>query len=494
MNISAVVEAHADSDRVALFHRDDQISYAQLVAAVRRVHAGLVAAGVKPGDRVMVFAGTTPHFVAVLFGVLRAGAVAVPANPLSPAPEMAGEIAAIDPDLVFAGPASAGAVSQCAIDCPIVALPGSDIPGAVTLDDFVGLEAPDPVQRRDDDVALLLFTSGTAGAPKAAMLTHGNLLANLDQIDGHAPDLASPDDVALGVLPLFHILGLNLLLGVIIRAGASVVLVERFEPGAAIELIERHGVTFVSGPPAMWQALADHPGVSSSSFTTVRIAVSGAAGLPRDVAERVQANLGLPLSQGYGLTEASPVLTLGHGTGAPVTSVGRPVPGVQMRLVDGDGHDVPVGDEGEVLARGANIFVGYLNDPQATSAALDEDGWLHTGDVAVVDDDGFLYIVDRSKDLIVVSGFNVFPGEVEAVLVAHPGIAEAAVVGIPHAATGEAVKAVVVAASGAVLDEAQIVAHCEGLLARYKCPSVVEVVAELPRGSAIGKVRRRDLR
>ncbi len=494
MNISAVVEAHADSDRVALHHRDHAVTYGELVAAVRRVHAGLVDAGVKPGDRVMLFAGTTPHFVAVLFGVLRAGAIAVPVNPLSPAPEMAGEIRTVTPDLVFAGPASAATIARCEIDCPVVALPGAEIEGAVELHDFVSDAAPAPVDRDADDVALLLFTSGTAGAPKAAMLTHGNLLANLDQIDGHAPDLASADDVALGVLPLFHILGLNLLLGVIIRAGASVVLVERFEPAQAIELIERHRVTFVSGPPAMWQALADHPGVDADSFGTVRIAVSGAASLPREVAERVQRNLGVQLSQGYGLTEASPVLTLGHGTGAPVTSVGRPVPGVQMRLVDSAGHDVPVGDEGEVLARGANIFPGYLDDPDATRAALDDDGWLHTGDVAVVDDDGFLYIVDRSKDLIVVSGFNVFPGEVETVLASHPGIAEAAVIGIPHAATGEAVKAVVVAAAGATLDEAQVIAHCESLLARYKCPAVVEVVSELPRGSAIGKVRRRDLR
>lgn len=494
MNISAVVEAHAESDDVALRHRDEEITYGQLAAAIRRVHAGLAAAGIGPGSRVMVFAGTTPHFVAVLFGILRAGAVAVPVNPLSPAPEMMRELQAISPDLVFSGPASAPTVATCEVACPIVTLPGADIPGATSLDDFVADDRLEPVARTADDLALLLFTSGTAGSPKAAMLTHGNLQSNLDQVDAHAPDLASPADVALGVLPLFHILGINLLLGVIIRSGASVVLVERFDPVTAIELVERHGVTFMSGPPAMWQVLADHPGVQASSFSTVRIAISGAAALPRHVADRVQENLGLSLSQGYGLTEASPVLTLGYGTGAPVTSVGRPIPGVQMRLVDAAGNDVPVGDEGEVLARGANIFVGYLDDPEATGAALDGDGWLHTGDVGVVDDDGFLYIVDRSKDLIVVSGFNVFPGEVEAVLAEHPGVDEAAVVGVPHAVTGEAVKAVVVAVDGAALDEDALIAHCEARLARYKCPQVVEVVTELPRGSAIGKVRRRDLR
>ena len=227
MNISAVVEAQSESSHVALRYRDEQITYGQLAAAIRRVHAGLERAGIGPGSRVMVFAGTTPHFVAVLFGILRAGAVAVPVNPLSPAPEMTRELEAIAPDLVFSGPASAPTVATCEISCPIVTLPGAEIPGATGLEDFVVDARPEPVAREADDVALLLFTSGTAGSPKAAMLTHGNLQSNVDQVDAHAPELASPEDVALGVLPLFHILGINLLLGVIIRSGASVVLVER---------------------------------------------------------------------------------------------------------------------------------------------------------------------------------------------------------------------------------------------------------------------------
>ena len=343
MNISAVVEAHETSDRVALYHRDAVISYGQLVGAMRRVHAGLVQHGIQPGDRVMLFAGTTPHFVACLLGVLRAGAVAVPVNPLAPAPEMISEIEVITPALVIAGPASSATLATVQIDCAVVALPGAELDGAIAFDDFVVDERPDPVDRTADDLALLLFTSGTAGAPKAAMLTHGNLQANIEQVDAHMADMATPDDIALGVLPLFHILGLNTLLGVIINTGASVVLVERFDPAGAIELIRQHGVTFLSGPPAMWQALADHPGAAAGDFATIRHAISGAASLPKAVADRCQQNLGLTLSQGYGLTEASPVLTLGMGTGAPVTSVGRPVPGVQLRLVDANGSDVPIG-------------------------------------------------------------------------------------------------------------------------------------------------------
>ncbi len=493
-NISALVEEHAGSPKVALHHHAGTVTYADLVTRIRRLHAGLVARGIEPGHRVMLRAGTTPDFVVGLFGILHCGAVAVPANPLSPAPEMQAEIDVVQPHLVMVGPAAAAPLTQCELGCPVVALPGASVPGAIDYADVDIDAAPELVERDPSDLAVLLFTSGTAGAPKAAMLTHGNLLANVRQVEAHAAGLAGPDDVALGVLPLFHILGLNLLLGVIIRAGASVVLVERFDPAGVIELVERHGVTAITGPPAMWQALADHPEASPEDFTTVRVAVSGAAGLSREVVQRVQDRLGLTLTQGYGLTEAAPVLTLGAGTGAPPTSVGRPVPGVQLRLVGPDGADVPAGDEGEIWARGDNVFPGYWNDPEASARALTPDGWLMTGDIGVVDDDGFLYIVDRSKDLIVVSGFNVYPGEVEAVLSTHHAVAEAAVVGVPDHATGEAVKAFLVPVEGEVLDVSQVVAHCEERMARYKCPQVIEVVDEIPRGSVIGKVRRRQLR
>lgn len=494
MNISQLIEAHSGSDAVALRHRGSSIDYGGLNGAMRRVHAGLAARDLGPGSRILILAGTTPHFVAALFGVLRAGAIAVPVNPTAPAPEMQHEIDAIGPDLVIVGPAGMSSLSQCNVPCPVVAMPGATVDGAVAFDDFVVDARPDPVDVDPDDIALFLFTSGTAGMPKAAMITHGNLLAAADQVDAHTDGLAEPSDVALGVLPLFHILGLSMLLGVVLRSGASVVLLERFDPATALELIAEHGVTLVSGPPALWQALADHPGAGRDDVATVRVALSGAAPLTREVAQRVRDRLGLDLSQGYGLTEASPGLTLGIGTGAPATSVGRPLPGVQLRLVDDDGADVPVGDEGEIWARGANIFAGYLDDADATAAAMTSDGWLRTGDIGVVDDDGFLYIVDRSKDLIMVSGFNVFPGEVEAVLTDHPGVAEAAVVAMADALTGEAVKAIVVPADGSTLDEDEIIEHCEGRLARYKCPRAVSVVDELPRGGPVNKVRRRELR
>ena len=408
MNIAQIIEEHRSNTAPALLHRDRSISYADLVTAIDTVHAGLDAAGIGAGERVALIAGTTPDFVASFFAILRSGAVAVPLNPLAPAPEMQPELDEISPALAMVGPSAADTVKACAVSCPIVALPGASGPGWTDFEAFVGTGAPELVDRGDDDHALLLFTSGTAGTPKAAILSHGNLQANLDQLDAVSADLARPDDVALGVLPLFHILGLNMLLGVTLRAGASVALVERFDPAQTIEIIEREGVTVVSGPPAMWQAWADLPDVSASSFATVRLAISGAASLGRDVAQRVDDRLGVQLTQGYGLTEASPVLSLSVGTGAPSTSVGRPLPGVAMRLVDSNGNDVPGGDEGEIWAKGTNIFSGYWRNDEATADALTADGWLRTGDIGVVDDDGFLYIVDRRKDLVLVSGFNVF--------------------------------------------------------------------------------------
>jgi long-chain acyl-CoA synthetase len=361
----------------------------------------------------------------------------------------------------------------------------------VAPDDLLGGTPADPVPRRPDDLAVLLFTSGTVGAPRPAMLTHGNLLANIEQILASPGKPRGPDEVALGALPLFHIFGLNAVLGVVLHVGASLVLIEQFDATATLEAIGRHGVTVASGVPTMWTALADVPEVAPGSLATVRIALSGAAPLDAHVRRRVTERFGVRLDQGYGLTEASPVVTSGVGLDAPDGSIGRPLPGVDVRLVDGQGQDALVGDPGEIWVHGPNVFAGYWGDPAATAAALGDDGWLRTGDMAVVDDAGFLYLVDRAKDVIIVSGFNVFPAEVEDVIAAHPGVTAAAVLGAPHPQTGETVRAFVVAESG--LDEAAIVAWCRQHLARYKCPSSVSFVDELPAGPA-GKVLRRSLR
>jgi long-chain acyl-CoA synthetase len=260
-----------------------------------------------------------------------------------------------------------------------------------------------------------------------------------------------------------------------------------------METIAERKVTVIPGAPSMWMALAqlDHP--TPNGFAGVRIALSGAAKLPEQISQSISARFGLQVFEGYGLTEAAPVVTTSIGLTWIPGSIGRTVPGIELRLVDENGDDVLVGDSGEIWIRGENIFAGYLDDPEATARVLTRDGWLRTGDIAVVDEDGHLYMVDRMKDLIIVSGFNVFPAEVEGVLGAHPDIAEVVVVGTPHPHTGEAVRAYVVTRNGVHLDEDAIIDYCRSKLARYKCPSKVLFVDALPR-NLTGKVQRFALR
>jgi long-chain acyl-CoA synthetase len=280
-------------------------------------------------------------------------------------------------------------------------------------------------------------------------------------------------------------------LGVSFTVGATVLLVQRFDPATAVESIVQRRVTIVPGAPSMWIALAYFDDIPEHAFATVRLALSGASRLPVPVAEQMERRFGVTIREGYGLTEASPVVT--SSTGMPVRpgSVGRVLLGQELRLVGDDGEDVVQGDAGEIWVRGANVFQGYWQDPEATARVL-HDGWLRTGDIATTDDDGYLYLVDRAKDLIIVSGFNVYPAEVEEVLAEHPAVADVAVVGVPHPHHGEAVKAYVVRAAGADVDEDALIAHCADFLARYKCPSKVIFVDRLPR-NASGKVLRREL-
>jgi long-chain acyl-CoA synthetase len=347
-----------------------------------------------------------------------------------------------------------------------------------------------PVDLDPSHLAALMFTSGTAGAPRAAMLTHGNLMSNLEQslsADGHI----DRDDVIYGVLPLFHIFGLNVVVGLGLWVGATVVLIQRFDPATAIQSIADRGITVIPGAPALWTAFAHFDELDADAFAGVRLALSGASRLAVSVAEKMRDRFGIDVREGYGLTEASPVVTTSTGITPRIGSVGRALSGVEIRLVNSNGEAL-VGDVGEVLVRGPNVFPGYYEDPEATSAVLGEDGWLRTGDLATADDDGYLYLVDRTKDLIIVSGFNVFPAEVEEMLQLHPAVVEAAAVGVPHPHTGEAVKAFVVTAPGAEVDEEMLIEFSLDHLARYKCPTKVIFVESLPR-NASGKLVRRSL-
>lgn len=497
MNLAAIVDTHPHGS-VALVSRGRPTTYGLLREQAAGLRGGLTSLGLEPGDRVGIVAANNWYFVVSYLAVLGLGCVAVPINPSSPAPELQAQLAAVEARGLIVGPsgkASARDLDRAALASleHVVACTAGSVPDAVLLDDLLGA-APAPVAEREaDDLAVLVFTSGTAGSPKAAMLSHGNLLANLEQCQALPGRSQGPDDVVLGVLPFSHIFGLNVVLDLSLVAGATVVLIERFDPQSALETITNHGVTVVSGVPTMWSAWAALPGTRPGALASVRLATSGAARLDPQVERAIRDRFGIEVMEGYGLTEASPVVTSGTGRSAPEGSIGVPLPGVRVRLVDPDGQDALVGDPGEIWVAGPNVFAGYWNDPEATRRAVDEDGWLHTGDVAVVDDHGYLFLVDRAKDLIIVSGFNVYPAEVEEVIASHPSVAEVAVVGVPHPHSGEAVKAYVVVRPGTSVEEDDVISHCEARLARYKCPQKVMFVEEIP-STATGKVLRDVLR
>lgn len=507
MNIATLLEDHPGS-RTAIVSAGDRVTYGRLRAEIAAVRAVLVGLGLEAGDRVAILCGTNTRFVHAWYGTVGAGMVAVPLNPQAPAAELQRELAVVNARAVIAGPAGVAALESLdfskvpSLEHSLVSA-GAVLEGAIDLDaavaqagatDATANAEPVPIVDRDDEqLATLLFTSGTAGSPKAAMLTHGNLASNIRQVLARPEQVARPDDVTVCVVPLFHVLGLNSILNLSLWVGATLVLVERFDPVSMVELLVEEQVSTLAGPPTMWSALTRLEDVEEEAFSQIRLAASGAAAIPDRVVTEAQARFGLRIYEGYGLTEASPTVTLATGTDAPIGSIGRPIPGLEVRLVDNDGDDVYVGDPGEVLVRGPNVFRGYLGDPVATARVIDEEGWLHTGDIAVVDDDGCLYLVDRAKDLVIVSGFNVFPAEVERVLVTHPAVREAGVVGVPHPYSGEAVKAFVVAEDGHMVEEDDLVAWCANELARYKCPTKIDFVDEIPRGMG-GKVLRRELR
>ena len=530
MNLAGIIDPHP-ADAPALISGSGELTtYGSLRQATISMQARLADAGVAPGDRVAIMAANDEAFVVAYLGALRCGAVAVPLNPMSPPAELRRQLGQVDVSAIIVGPGCSEIVD--AIE------PGPDLPVCCSISYEIPYEIvqqtaaadPEAVDRRPEDLAALLFTAGTAGAPRAAMLTHGNLLANLDQVQRHPGRGIDASDCLLGVLPLSHIFGLNAVLGSALFVGARVLLLERFEPRRALELILRHQVTVLAGTPTLYAALAavaDKPTGGPGALASVRLAFSGAAPLSAGVAEAWQQRFGLPLRQGYGLTEAAPVVTTSvMDEPARPGSIGVAIPGVEIRLVDDDEEDSLAGDPGEIWVRGPNVFPGYWRDDEATAAAITPDGWLRTGDIAVIGDDGDLSIVDRAKDLIIVSGFNVYPAEVEEVLAGHPAVAEVAVIGDADAFRGEAVHAFVVlkgADVGAGTSAADTLAAdtlaadtlaadtsaadtsaadtlaavlkgwCGQRLARYKCPAEITFVPSLPHGVA-GKLLRRSLR
>lgn len=495
MNLAELALRHHAQHR-AVWSDGTWSSWGEMRNRAAAVAAGLRELGVREGDRVALIWPTSVDFIVAYLGVLAVGGVAVPLNPSSPPAELERELQMVSAVGALAAGAGADAIGLAATagtGLRFLVLSGR---GSVpSWEDLLAPSPPsfEPAPRRPEDPAVLLFTSGTAGDPKPAVLSHGNLLANIQQVAAVPSGGIQPDDVGFAAIPLFHVFGLNVVLGMALAAGLPLVVEERFSAQRALELFERLGVTLVVGAPPMFQSWVDVEGAPAGAFHSIRRAVSGAAALEPQLAEAFHRRFGVVLDQGYGLTEASPVVTTTVGTGRNLPgSIGRPVPGVELRLVDDAGDDVLQGDPGEIVVRGPNVFSGYWQDPAASAEVL-VDGWLHTGDIAVVDDDGDLFMVDRKKDLVIVSGFNVFPEEVERVLCEHPDVLDAVVLGVPDRGTGEAVEAVVVAVPGREPVADQLAAHCRSRLARYKCPTTIRFTGHLPRNLG-GKAMRRALR
>ncbi|MFR9731438.1 class I adenylate-forming enzyme family protein [Saccharopolyspora sp. MS10] len=481
LNLADLVRAAADRgpQHPALIDlAGHELSWSELDSAVTGYGWRLREAGVLPGDRVAFALPTGFEFCIALFAAFRLGAVAVPLPPSAPGPERRRVLADSGARLLVT---AAGAEEV-----------GEHL-GVAELDPPTGRERSDhELPRAPADLAVLCYTSGTSGPARGAMLPHSALLANVRQCGQLRPMPVNAADRVLLALPMYHAFGLGPGMLQVAAVGATAVLLPRFDAEEALAAVARHRVTCVVGVPPMYRAwLRLPPERLREDMATVRLLTSGAAPLGADVATSVRAATGLDVFEGYGLTETGPVLTstLAGGRAKP-GSVGRALPGVRLRLVDSDGSPIDEGDTGRVSVRGPNLFRGYWPDG---AHGPDEDGWFSTGDVGYFDEDGDLRLVDRATDLIIVSGFNVYPREVEEVLAELPGVREAAAVGVPDEARGEAIKAVLVAEPGAELTEDAVRAHCAARLAKFKVPREVEFAGELPH-SPTGKIARRALR
>jgi long-chain acyl-CoA synthetase len=488
-NLIASKDRHPD--HVALRCDDLQLTFAELDDAAARVATLLERAGIEPGDRVGIMLPNTPAFAIAFYGIMYRGAVAVPMNPLLKAREVAYYLSNSGAKALFASPAFAAEATAGAAEVRARCWVVDDAKLAELTSDLPAQDAP--VQRGDDDVAVILHTSGTTGKPKGAMLTHGNLGRNAE-VSVQTLVETGPDDVVMGCLPLFHVFGLTCGLNGSVLSGATLTLIPRFDPRKALEVIERDGVTVFEGVPTMYSALLSVAAEAAPEATrSLRTCVSGGAALPVQVLSDFEKAFGCTVLEGYGLSESSPAAAFNHpNRPRKAGSIGTPIEGVEMRVVDMDGVAVPQGDTGEIQIRGHNVMKGYWNLPEATEATITPDGWLNTGDVGRIDQDGYFYIVDRTKDMIIRGGYNVYPREIEEVLYEHPAVAEAAVIGMPHDSLGEEVGAAVSLKKGAAATADELREYVKARVAAYKYPRRVWLVDALPKGPT-GKLLKREI-
>jgi acyl-CoA synthetase (AMP-forming)/AMP-acid ligase II len=472
-----------------------ELSYAELARATRRLAAGLASRGFGKGDVLGVFMPNLPEYAVAFHGAASAGGTCTTVNPLYTANELAHQMNDSGAKLLLTvGPfldAAREAAEASGVEEVFVVGEGGD--GAGAFDQLLGDEADAPDVRIDprEDLAALPYSSGTTGLPKGVMLTHRNLVSNLCQVQEAFPILE--DDTLIGALPFFHIYGMTVIMNQGLMAGATIVTMPRFDLEQFLDLLERHAVTKAYVVPPIALALAKHPAVDGRDLSALRTIKCGAAPLGADLSERVAERTGATVTQGYGLTETSPVTHMIRpaGENRPGT-IGRPVSMTECRLVDPEtGKDVGEGEPAELWIRGPQVMKGYLNNEEATAATVDAEGWLHTGDIAVVDSDGFFAIVDRLKELIKYKGYQVPPAELEALINNHPAVADVAVIGVADEEAGELPKAFVVPAADQ-LDPDQLIGWVAERVAPQKRIRLVEVVDEIPK-SPSGKILRRVL-
>ena len=472
-----------------------EVSYADLERSVRALAAGLAARGFAKGDALAIYMPNLPEYAVAFHGASAAGGRATTVNPLYTATELTHQLRDSQAKLLITVAPFLDAAREAAADAgvPDVYVVG-EAEGAASFMDLLADPEDAPAVEIDPaaDLAVLPYSSGTTGLPKGVMLSHRNLVANVLQTQAAFP--IGADDTLIGVLPFFHIYGQTVIMNQGLWAGATIVTMPRFDLEQFLELIERHRVTQGYVVPPIALALAKHPAVEGRDLSSVRTLMSGAAPLGADLIEQVTARLGCKVIQGYGLTETSPVTHAmpADGENKPGT-IGTPLPETECRIVDPEtGTDVPEGERGELWIRGPQVMSGYLGNPEATAATIDADGWLHSGDIAIRDADGYYTIVDRLKELIKYKGYQVPPAELEALLISHPEVADAAVVGVPDPECGELPKAFVVPADGE-LDADELMAWVSERVSPQKRIRMVAIVDEIPK-SPSGKILRRVLK
>jgi long-chain acyl-CoA synthetase len=513
LNLSILLEDSARNypERAAVVLGEQRLTYAQVNAAANQVANLLVERGIRPGDKVALSCPNIPYFPVVYYGILKAGAVVVPLNVLLKGREIAYHLGDSQAKAYFCfqgtadlpmgteGFAGFEQADGCTDFFLITADPAaaSPIEGVRTLGQALNGKAPvfEPVLLPETDPAVILYTSGTTGQAKGAELSHSNLILNAltcNRLFGSKPGT----DTHLLVLPLFHSFGSTVNMNAGFSTAATLVLLPRFDAAAAVKLLERESVTFFAGVPTMYwgllNALTDEVDVARIA-ANMRVAVSGGSSLPVEIIKAVKERFGVTILEGYGLSETSPVATFSDPDSEPRPgSIGIPIWGVEVKLIDEQWNTIEGADEiGEIAIRGHNIMRGYYGRPEATAEVI-KDGWFRSGDLGRRDKDGFYYIVDRAKDMIIRGGFNVYPREIEEVLMTHPAVSLAAVIGVPHDRHGEEVKAFVILKDGASATEEELVAWGKEQMAAYKYPRIVAIVDSLPM-TATGKLLKRAL-